>query len=439
MLSLKLISVLSCLFAISVANVASAQQKLGLNDVSWLWPVPKSAADLDDTISMGNLIGADGSPAWSDEQLQDLLNVVAGDATEVDGFKVQFGNSFSNKSVWHVAGMRIDPTAPGAHAGLRGFFGSSVQIRLIIQPVIKTGTSVSIHDTAVHLVYNFNKEPDPANPRKAIPDNEKFAEILNDIRWLKAVSTGGRVSTDGALGVHPGLKAKVPGLNDGVKRFLTNHLTSDRLFAMALAGIQDPEPWIFLALEKDETSGRFGPIQKDAPFAKPQMINFRSGSAVVTPNPVASNRSLPGQPPKGVATNVLFNMGSTDFDDFAVIGTDAAGSSIRDPEVKNVDIADVIANPNMAHFFNTDCVSCHTESQLRSAKTIPFGAFAFKPHGNSPERTSEVTSSAQWNVRNFGWFPDFFRGNTSTPTATQRTANESAEVLEFIEEHFAGN
>jgi len=434
----KQLAVLICVIAFSVVNIASAQeQKLGLNDVSWLWPVPKTVADLDGTISMGDLIGADGSPAWSDDQLSDLVKVVEGDATDVDGFSVMFGSTFSSRSTWHVAGMRIDPTAPGAHAGLRSVFGSSVQIRLIIQPVLKRGGSVSIHDTAVHLVYDFNKDPDPANPRKAIPDNEKFADILNDIKWLKAVSRGGGVSTDGALGVHPGLKAKVPGLNDGVKRFLSKHLTSDHLSAMALAGIQDPEPWIFLALSK-LPNGSFGPIPLNVPFAKPQMINFRVFPPEVLPEPVASNRSLPGQPPKGVATNVLFKLNSSEFGDFAVIGKDDNGDAVRDPQVKNVDIADVIANPNMSHFFNADCVSCHTESQRRSSLSLPLGDFAFKFHGQSPQRTPEVTSAAQWNVRNFGWFPDFFRGNTSTPTATQRTANESAEVLEFIEEHFAG-
>jgi len=41
-----------------------------------------------------------------------------------------------------------------------------------------------------------------------------------------------------------------------------------------------------------------------------------------------------------------------------------------------------------------------------------------------------VLPSDSWNVRNFGWFPSF--NGSVVPTATQRTANESAESADAI-------
>lgn len=417
--------------------LAQSRPKLGLNDVSWLWPVPTTHAELNNTLSMGSLNKPDGTPVWSDVQFGSILDTVANGATEVDGSGVDFPSTFSNKANWRIAGMRIDPTAPGGHAPLRQVFGSAVQIRLIIQPVTTNGATVTVHDTAVHLVYSFLKPKDPANPRANVPDNEKFREILDDVRWLKAVCKAGGVATDGPLGVHPGLAANVPGLTDELGRFLGKHLSPDKLTAMAVMGIEDGrEPWIFLALGPTD-NGAFGPLAMDMPFAKPQMIDFRSSPGTVHPDPIVSNRPQPSSvSPTGVATNVLFGISSTDLQDFATIGRDDSGAAIKDTEVKNSDIPDVVANPILSNFFNTDCVSCHTESQRRSALGIPTGDFAFKVDNQSPERSSEVTSSAIWNVHSFGWFPDFFRQGQTFPTASQRTANETAEVLTFIEEHF---
>ena len=281
--------------------------------------------------------------------------------------RLKFNSEFSSKSNWRIAGMRIDPTAPGGHASLRAIFGSSAQIRLIVQPVTEIGGRVKVHDTAVHLVYSFEKPRDPSKPRVAIPDNEAFADIVDDIKWLKAVSkAGGATTTDLPLGVHPGLTANVPGLNDELKRFLGKHLSEEKLSAMALMGIENgAEPWIFLTLAPDKDRV-FGPLPIPAPFAKPQMIDFTSSPGDVVPVPVVNNRPMAGgTSPTGVATNVLFGITSTDLRDFATIGRDAGGAVVKDAEVRNTDVPDVVANPNAANFFNTDCVSCHTESQRR--------------------------------------------------------------------------
>lgn len=444
MRALQLISILPWHLVIALhlvtllSTAAQAQSsQLDLNDVSWLWPVPRDATSLANTIAIAEVQRSDGSPVWSDQQFNSILGVVNSGAPSVQGTKVEFRPEFSNKQNWRIAGMRIDPTAPGANAALRQVFGSSVQIRLIIQPVTSSGGQVIVHDTAVHVVYSFLKSKDPNNPRANVPDNDKFKEILADVRGLKSFCESAGVSTNNVpLGVHPGLAQPVPNLKREVLNFLGKHLSSDKLTAMALMGTQsNTEPWIFLALGPDPATGVFGPMQLRAPFAKPQMLDFRGGGAV-SPSPIVNNRPQPGNPaPTGVSTSVLF--GTVAKSQPATIGKDNNSSPILDPQVKNADIPDVIANPNLCHFFNTDCVSCHTESQRRFLLALPPGSLAFQAKGRVPPIAPAVSSTQKWNVRNFGWFPDFFRNGETTATATQRTANETAEVLAFIEDHFS--
>jgi hypothetical protein len=120
----------------------------------------------------------------------------------------------------------------------------------------------------------------------------------------------------------------------------------------------------------------------------------------------------------------------------ALIGIDATGQQVFDAELKNKDLADWVANPVTSHFFNTDCVSCHTESQRRTILNLPASAFAFKwPDGVSPLDPA-VPQKQQWNVRNIGWFPDTFGTGKTSATMSQRTANETAEVVVFVNEEY---
>ncbi len=66
------------------------------------------------------------------------------------------------------------------------------------------------------------------------------------------------------------------------------------------------------------------------------------------------------------------------------------------------------------------------------------GAFAYLRDEQPPQIDPEVLPQHDWNVRNLGWFPPsrFIGGGPTVPTVTQRTANETAEVVQFIQEHY---
>ncbi len=81
----------------------------------------------------------------------------------------------------------------------------------------------------------------------------------------------------------------------------------------------------------------------------------------------------------------------------------------------------MIADPKRSHFFNTDCISCHTETRLAmdalNVTSVPGVDPAVLPNG-------------QWKVRNFGWSPPI--EGPVQGTVTHRTAAETAEVVNYI-------
>jgi hypothetical protein len=92
------------------------------------------------------------------------------------------------------------------------------------------------------------------------------------------------------------------------------------------------------------------------------------------------------------------------------------------PADKTKEILDVIADPVKSHFFNTDCVSCHTETrramELMNIKDIP-------------GIDSAVLPNDSWDVRNFGWAPPAAKGSFHAEV-TRRTAAETAAVVTSI-------
>jgi len=78
-----------------------------------------------------------------------------------------------------------------------------------------------------------------------------------------------------------------------------------------------------------------------------------------------------------------------------------------------------IADPATTHFFNTDCVSCHTDTRR---------AMQLLHVSDVPGVDKGVLPTGDYNVRNFGWSEE----SASKSTATRRVAAETAAVVAFI-------
>jgi hypothetical protein len=424
------------------ASQSSKPQPLAANDVSILFPAPRNTKDLTRLIPLSTLNGPAGTGrVWSDADFGRFLTIAEDPKAQIakTDFPLQLPDDVKKIDAWFIAGIRIDPGAPGLSKEIIEQYGQQPQIRLIAQPVTRSGGSIQVHDIAAHLIFSYSAQPPDASavggclPRPK-PDMAAFQPVIGDIVALRDQLASGKfgkakVNTAGRpLDVHPGLVgASAAPFQSAVKGMLEKHLVSARLTSMAIMGLHEPEPWIFIAMQKVPVGGgQFafvpvpGPTLDGAEVA--QMLNFRGGPQVV-PAPVTNNQNPitcrhaafqePPQPAgerQGVAT--------AQFIDADV------------PEARIREIVDIIADPKQSHFFNTDCVSCHTDT----AQPLVRLKGNFKIDGVAPA----VLPKENWNVRNFGWFTSFLNPGPPVPTATRRTATETAEVVEFINRELLG-
>jgi hypothetical protein len=229
----------------SVVMAQGQNIRFDVNDVSYLWPVPKTTEDVARLISSDEMIADGSSPIWPKDAFDAILGEAktiaitdaGGGANKIDF--TPFLGQFSERSNWKVVAFRVDPSAPGASAQVISVFGSTPQLRLIIQPVTideKTGV-VLVHDVTAHLVFSFIKglapPVSPGGPQQPIADRETFAALVDDLKTLKVGLQEANVQTSGKLAVHPGLKANVPGFSDKLRALLKKYVRPSRLQAAA--------------------------------------------------------------------------------------------------------------------------------------------------------------------------------------------------------------
>lgn len=418
--------------SVGATRAQDAKKPLSANDVSILFPPPRTSADLANLIALADLGGSPSAPQrlWSQADFERFISIAdnpeAFGSTGSGVHKIDLPVNTKTIEAWFVAGIRIDPGAPGLSQPVVDQFGRQPQIRFIIQPVtVEPSGNIKVHDVAGHLIFSFSSpEPPPRDsclPRSK-PNDEAFKAIARDFAALRdglaAGKFGGvKVATAGPLNVHPGLRGpSAQPFRDALKATLEKHLSADRLSSMAIMGLDFPEPWIFVAMLK--TAAGFTPVPGPTLNGRQvaQMLSFRGGTHVVPVpatnnlNPVTCRHAALQNPPlpiaerKGVATA-------------AFIDGDVGGTRIKE-------IVDVIADPRKSHFFNTDCVSCHTETAQPLVKDVK--------NFSVPGVARDVLPRESWNVRNFGWFTSFLQGGPAVPTITRRTAAETAEVVSFI-------
>jgi hypothetical protein len=401
-------------------RVSGQEVKFDVNDVSYLWPVATTQAEVDALISGDDKVAGGTARIWPQAAFETVMKTA--ETVEVEtsaGSKATIalaGPQLRNPHNWKVVAFRVDPCAPGCDPKLTAVFGAAPQVRLILQPVTVEGGTVVVHDLTAHLVFGFIKPP---GTPPFVPDKDAFREVVSDLKALKAASEAAGAATSGPLRVHPALQKRVPGFADKVKTFVTRRVSEPRLMAVAFMGLAPrPEPWIFYAMGR-QPDGTFARA-KHPTFAGEggQMLTFRGGTPIM---PAPSTTNLPSG--KGVSTSALFANDASSKLDRPVFAGEA--------RPLHRDIPDIVANPGLAHFRNTDCVSCHSESTRRETLQIAPGNATFRyvpPAGISGADPAHVPKDP-WNVRNFGWF-------RKSATATVRTANEAAESADVINHQY---
>jgi mono/diheme cytochrome c family protein len=430
------------------APSAKPEQSLSADDVSWLFPAPTKTSDLASLIAIGDLTATDPQDEskrqriWSDAAFQQFLAITASPAAVAGSDRIALPAEAKTIAAWHIASVRFDPGAPGLSDAIISEYGQSPQIRLVLQPVVKNADdTVTPLDMTAHLVFNFTSGIEP--PLKSgcfprpVPDLASFKEIVAELAALRSKLRDGElghnkiVTAGKVLGVHPGLidQTTQGNVRAEMKAILERHLSAQRLGAMAIMGLPDnaPEPWIFLSMQAvppgtvpQLPKGGFVPVHGPALDGKQfaELLQPAGSSPRVVPEPHTNNlapitcinAAAPGGGPpikqrKGVATA-----------DLPADPVRTAGG-----KAKVLTALNTIADPTKSHFFNTDCVSCHTETrralELLQPRDVPKIAAAPLPNG-------------PWNVRNFGWSP-LVEGDAAG-TVSRRTAAETKAVVDFI-------
>ena len=408
---------------------------LSADDVSILFPAPTRADDFATLIAVRDLTTPNPQdptkrdPIWPDAVFQQFLGIAASPEAQVAGTQVRIGLPPEAQSIanWYVAAIRIDAGAPGLSSDIRGQFGQTPEIRLIIQPVTRNADGTpKVLDIAGHLIFDFSALGQPAQtgcgPRR-VPDLATFQRIITDVAAIRTKLSNGQLGTDKVttigvpLGIHPGLAdaTTASGMRQEITSFLEKYISADpHLDAMAVAGLPNGAhaPWIFLAMAKP--SDTFlpvpGPTLDGQQFA--QMLQPVAGGFQVVPAPHTNN--LNAITCKNAAAPAKTPVADRRGDSTSEVFVNPAPA----PD-KTKAILDLIADPTKSHFFNTDCVSCHTETQ----RTITM----LKPK-EIPGIDPAALPKDAWNVRNFGWSP----AGGLQATVTRRTAAETAAVVTFI-------
>ncbi|KIC46798.1 hypothetical protein RA28_03375 [Ruegeria sp. ANG-S4] len=431
-----------------VAGTAVAQD-FSQNDVSILLEAPVQASDprveVPEAIFSTPLAAAAGA----------VIDAVNGMPSAVETIDSSLLTSRRNQL--HVSSIRIDPGAPGMDSAFRPF-GRNLQIRLVVQPVNFSG-GAPIRDEAVHLVYTFGanaSDEAPVCPFRVLPNQNDMDDFQAAIDALAAIrddlAAMGVTTTGTPLGVHPAFQdpAAAQLLTTRLTAFLADHLTEDRLSAVSVAGLPPgaPEPWVFLALQREGAG--FSPVPSPA-IAQPEdgtgAMNFQQMLTFLT-DPQNGSVVPPGltrnQLPVDCLANFIFPaVGLPQPDASAGVSTSTLfGSGNNSPEGA-AEVANVIADPAVAHFFNTDCVSCHTETRRELDAAADPQSVAERIAGEEAIAVEDLPRSPdgmgsrfdRWNVRAFGWYPGFpATSGRAHATVTRRTARETAEVVECLNE-----
>ena len=154
---------------------------------------------------------------WDEAAFKRMLEIVTSDDAEIKhpsgaSRRIALLPEFRDRKNWKVVGFRADPSAPGGHPSIVEKFGSTPQLRLIVQPVTVDAGKVKVHDFTAHLVYSYftpKEAPKPGFIVAANPDETKFRAILDDLVALKTKLKAKGIDTQGgAPGCPPRAKRR---------------------------------------------------------------------------------------------------------------------------------------------------------------------------------------------------------------------------------------
>ena len=366
----------------AAASPAKLTSMVGVDDVSFLYPIPT------DPRLRTSLLGADATGGRGALLPLDVHRVLPPLDTIVPNDE---GYTFLR-----VVSVRLDPCFPGL--GVNEERDCKNQVRLVMQPVIleTKGSGLTTMDLAVHLFYALTRE--------------ELAGLLQELTDLRTAS--GIQRSDGPVGIHPALARE--GIEGPFSRAL-------RALLLAHVGRENLTRVTFMGVEQVGQAWRFGGFDLEGGKLVPMKIPL-----VDVTEETFHNRDLDGVTFSAASTAPV----SPAAEDIRLLFDPLALSAARDDERRAAyGHALRIENPTMTSPATVDCATCHVAMAARrfaerAHGLSSLGAPDLYTHprglplaGATVERTNELRALGYLGAR---------------PSVSQRTVNETAVVVEHV-------
>ncbi|HEY0705540.1 MAG TPA: hypothetical protein VGG33_02015 [Polyangia bacterium] len=355
---------------------------LGVNDVSYLFPLPKTVAEINNLLAVDPKIA--GPTLLTDAMMTTALK---------EGFFVLGGDGF--RSELRVVGLRLDPCA--AVTAVPDPATCRSEVRLVAQPVRGSGGVVSTTDIAMHLLYQVTR-----------------ADLDALLAGLLALKPGNENLSALPLGPHPLMvKQGLAGaFAKGTNALILKHVAPAKLLKVATMSVsREPDEWDFVQFEV-----RAGNLIA-------QNIAGLHDAGNPSPRMFISITSLPGgrryssTPPDEAIGFPEALRTSTSVQQLSPEALKAALGRLGD-----------IENPAKSSVEKVDCASCHFGIEARAfyeglTKTKTTLSFVAPPGQNIVQ--SVPANGAPGNTRAFGYIDQ-------KVSVSQRVINESARVADWF-------
>ena len=98
-------------------GTADDKPRFDVTDISYLWPVPKTQADVDALVSADTADAARNVAIWDETAFKQMLAIVTSDAAAIKHpsgatHRIGLRPEFRDRKMWKVVAFRADPSAP---------------------------------------------------------------------------------------------------------------------------------------------------------------------------------------------------------------------------------------------------------------------------------------------------------------------------------------
>lgn len=376
-----------------------------MNDVSILFPLPQSAADVDRLLAP-SAAGDEG--ALLPSALYASIGPITGTTQTDDGGVLQ---EFAAYSALRVVAMRIDPCfaslAPDPHG-----IGCTAQLRLVFQEVTwQTGSGAFAFDSALHAFYELSRG--------------EFLALAQALVGLRAANAGN--DAPGPLAPHPIIARQGLGgaMSKGVEALILQYAGEKNLARLAqLSTINNEleEIWNMSAFDVADGGATPSPIATLADGGA--FVEGLGGGVRPSPDGGAS------------ILFVTFGPTTTPSNDFSALD-DGTPQSLATSDVQAAFDALVrVENPKDNSPNTVDCASCHVATPTEKLNLLPLfslddttSPLAFQPDGKSVTQAEMaatfISAESQFNIHAFSYFGQ-------SAGISQRTVNETAAIVEYL-------